>query len=371
MNQPTHFLALTQEENMDHPVLQRLHLAAGANVVEEQGRSLITHYGHPKRELHALKQGAGLMDRSACRRIEAHGKDRVRYLNSMLSNEVASLTPGSGSYGLLLTVQGKVIADLNLYTQADRLLLVFSPEVAEAGMAVLEKFLIADKVSWHDVSREMLQLSLQGPMARTIVQRAFPTAEVPELAHQHTQIALGDGQALLIHADRLGLGGFELMVPALQYEPVWYALTAAGAVPVGSTAFEMLRVERGKPLVGKDIGANTIPQEAGKDFEDRAISYKKGCYIGQEVVCRVKSRGQVNWMLTAFQLPPEVTVGTRLFAQSKDVGWVTSRVESPELGVIGLGYVHRNARTIGQHLAAGVPDSPLQVEMRELPPSTP
>lgn len=357
---------------MAHAVLTRLHQAAGAHFQEAASgnSSRVEHYGHIRREIKALRTGVGLIDCSHDARIEAHGKDRVRFLNSMLSNEVATLQPGQGSYALLLTPQGKVVADLQVYSYEDLLLLTLSAEVHGPGMGLLDKYLIADKVTWKDISDQTALLSLQGPLLQTVLERVLPGVQLPSGPYGHALHMLNEGAVRLLGHDRLGLGGIDLVVPLAHLEPLWHALLAAGATPVGQHACEVVRVEQGRPRVGLDVSANNIPQEAGNAFEARAISYKKGCYIGQEVVCRVKSRGHVNWMLTQFKLPPQATVAQRLFLDGKDVGWVTSVVESPDHGPVGLGYVHRNARKIGEKLFLGSAEGPAQVELQELP-STP
>lgn len=356
---------------MAHAVLTRLHKSVGAQFQEEGSHHdpRVEHYGNIRREIKALRSGAGLIDCSHDARIEAHGKDRIRFLNSMLSNEVASLQPGQGSYALLLTPQGKVVADMQVYVYADHLLMTVSAEVREAGMALLDKYLIADKVTWKDVADQTALLSLQGPMIKTVLERVLPGVVFPTDAYGHSSHALNEGAVELLTHDRLGQGGVDLIIPLAHLEPMWHALLAAGAFPVGRKAYEIVRVEEGRPRVGQDVSANNIPQEAGSAFEARAISYKKGCYIGQEVVCRVKSRGHVNWMLTQLKLPTEARTGQRLFLDGKDVGWITSVVESPEQGPMGLGYVHRNARKLGEQLRIGAADAELQAGIQELPSS--
>lgn len=351
---------------MAHPSLNRIHLLAGAELGSLHGRQEILNFRNVRREVRGIRSGAGILDRSHWIRVEARGRDRVRFLNGMLSNEVTRLEAGTGSYSLLLTIQGKVVADVNVYAFSDYLLLLLHPGVHSAAMAALDKYLIADKVTWHDVSERDGVLCLQGPFAGEALTRAIPNLTLPSRPHDHVQLPMGDGQALITYEDRLGVGGFELHLPMIHYEPMWHALVAAGAIPVGEQAYEIVRVEEGRPSVGQDIGPSTIPLEAGPTFERESISYEKGCYLGQEVVCRVKSRGQVNWMLTAFRLSPEVQTGMRLFSGEKDVGWISSRVESPEQGWIGLGFVHRTARTLHESLSVGQPGSPLTVQMLEV-----
>lgn len=351
---------------MAHPSLNRIHLGAGAELGTLNGRPEILNFRNVRREIRAIRSGAGILDRSHWIRIEARGRDRVRFLNGMLSNEVARLEVGSGSYSLLLTIQGKVVADVTVYAFVDYLLLLLHPGAHEPAMASLEKYLIADKVSWHDVSERDGLISIQGPFAGEALQRVIPGLTLPVRPHDHVQVPMGDGQALITHEDRLGVGGYELHLPLIHYEPMWCALVAAGAIPVGEQAFDIVRVEEGRPSVGQDVGLTTLPLEAGAAFEREAISYEKGCYLGQEVVCRVKSRGQVNWMLTALKLTPEAKTGQRLFAGEKDVGWITSSVESPEQGWIGLGYVHRTARKLGQTLSVGQPDAAVMVTLLEV-----
>lgn len=334
-------------------LIAQLEQTLGNVLVAQENFRRVLAYGPVQREVEALEQGAGLIEHSAFRRVEAHGKDRVRFLNGMLSNELKSLVAGQGTYGLLLTTQGKVVADVTVYVFDEKLLLTFSPLVALAGREMLEKFLIADKVTWQEVSDELAQLSLQGPQAGEVLRRCFPGITLPTEPHALMTHALSEGELWIAAEDSLGLGGFELFMPWVHYEPIWRALSVAGAIPVGERAFEVVRIRNGVPQVGTDVGPQNIPLEAGELLEARAIHYKKGCYIGQEVVCRVKSRGHVNWMLTAFALPLEAQVGQRLFSGEKDVGWITSIADEEPSGRRGLGYVHRNARQLGQALQLG------------------
>lgn len=344
-------------------LLSRLEQEQGDVTVAQEPYRRVLSYGSLRREADALLSGAGLLEHASHRRVEAHGKDRVRFLNGMLSNELKSLEPGQGTYGLLLTTQGKVVSALTVYVFEEKLFLVFAPQVALAGQEMLDKYLIADKVSWKDVSDELAQLSVQGPQAEEVLRRCFPGLELPTEAHGLTQVPLGEGQLWIAAEDDLGLGGYELFLPWIHYEPIWRALCVAGAVPVGELAFQSVRIRRGIPQVGTDVGLQNIPLEAGPRLESRAIHYKKGCYIGQEVVCRVKSRGHVNWMLTAFELPAKVEVGQRLFAGQKDVGWITSLSEVEGTLRHGLGYVHRNARTLGSTLSIGAADGEQQARL--------
>jgi folate-binding protein YgfZ len=290
----------------------------------------------------ALRSGAGLFDASAREVVRLTGPDRVSFLQGMVTQDVEKLPEGSVADAALLTPKGAMVADARVVKRADDFLLLTEPGFGPVVRGGLERYLISEDAELSDVTAEFGQLSLVGPEAEALAARALglPAANGDALrpfdAGGTTGWALPQG---------LLLPGVDLLVPTAALGGVFDRLLEAGATPVGFGALEVLRVERGTPRFGVDMDERTIPLEANLQ---RAIHYQKGCYIGQEVIARATFRGHMNRHLVGLRFAgalPEPR--TELFVGDRRVGWVTSVVDSPRLGPIGLGYAHRDVEQPG------------------------
>jgi len=346
--------------------LRKAHEAAGATFQQDGDWEVPRHYGNPTEEVRVLKQGAGVLDLSEFESFQVSGRDRIRFLNSMLSNEISRLVAGQGAYATLLSIQGRMVADFRVLTFENHVVLLSSRDTTSAGIGMLDRYLIADKVTFSSQKDSHAWISLQGPEAAQVLKTAFPELSRPSSEYHHEALPESAGGGFVVASDRSGFGGFDLAIPIDSLESVWTLLLASGGLPMGRQALEIARVERGIPLPGKDL-EDRIPLEAGEAFEAAAISHHKGCYIGQEVVCRIKSRGHVNWLLTAFTLAEGGEAGDRLFSPQKDVGWLSTVVDSPDLGRIGLGFVHRMARKMDSSLAIGALEGTHKAVIHEIP----
>jgi folate-binding protein YgfZ len=312
-----------------------------------------TSFGDAAAEYRALTESAGLVDMPERGRLDVTGGDRSDFLQGMLSNDVKKLVPGTGCPSLLLTEQGKVVADVIVLATADRLILDGIQDGLAAAQVALERFIVADDV-------ELLPdgggrtFALLGPAAADVVARL--ALAVPADAYDH--VMTGDGNTS-VHVTRVpvpGAGGFLCRVPSTAAASWWQqVLDVGGTVPVGSEAFEVLRIESGQPRFGRDVGPETLALEA--PYEP-AINFRKGCYLGQEVMERVTARGHVNRKLVGLVLESETPppLGARLHAGDRDIGWVTSAAWSWRLGrPIALGYVRREHLEPGTRLTVGAP----------------
>lgn len=321
--------------------LHDLHAAAGATFAAPCGLELPLHYGDAAAEYTAVRQAAGLLDRSDAGVLEVTGRDRAAFLHAMLSNDITSLTPGRGCAAAFLDVHGKVQVLLLVWALQDRLLVLTPHGMAGPTFEMLDKYLFAEKATFRDATGEHSLLMLAGPEAPGLAAR-LTGAEPPDVAWAHTEATL-DGIAV-----RLVRGGGEIaeievwIVAAAEAGPrVWRALTAAGVRPVGFTAREALRIEAGTPLYGHDVDETVLLPEIPSE---RWISPTKGCYIGQEVVVRIRDRGHVNRHLRGLVFDGESVPAAddSVLAGEGEVGRVTSAAWSFGLKrPVALGFVRR------------------------------
>lgn len=321
--------------------LHDLHAAAGAAFAAPCGLELPLDYGDAAAEYAVVRQAAGLLDRSDAGVLEVTGRDRAAFLHAMLSNDVSSLTPGQGCAAAFLDVHGKVQVLLLVWALPDRLLVLTPHGMAGPTVEMLDKYLFAEKAIFRDATGERSLLMLAGPEAPGLAHRLTGTP-VPEGAWAHTEATL-DGVAV-----RLVRGGGEiaeaevwLVAPAGAGSSVWRVLMAAGARPIGLRARDALRIEAGTPLFGHDVDASVllpeIPTEAW-------VSGTKGCYIGQEVVVRIRDRGHVNRHLRGLVLDGEAVPapGDPVLAGESEIGRITSAAWSFGLKrPVALGFVRR------------------------------
>ena len=299
----------------------------------------------------AAREAAALLDRSDRGRIVVSGADRATYLNGLLTNDIAALAPGTGCYAAYLTPQGRMIADLFVYNVGDVLLLSMDGSVTATVLGKLDQFIFSEDVQLGDVSIAFAQTAVVGPDApRVVAQVVSASSEVLAAMPLHACVRLpfhGESVVIARTAD-LGEPGFDLYVPGEQAGQVDAGLRRAGAVAIDRDTAEALRIEAGVPTFRADMDEETIPLEAG--IESRAISFSKGCYVGQEVIIRVLHRGHgrvarklAGLVMAGGDPPPAGSVVVSTDDSAKDVGAVTSSTNSPVLGhAIALAYLHRD-----------------------------
>jgi tRNA-modifying protein YgfZ len=302
----------------------------------------------------AVREDCGLLDRSERGKLAFTGSQAKVFLQGQVTNDVEALAPGGGCYAALLSPKGKMLGDLRILDAGDELLLDTERGALQAIFNVIHHARIGFDAALHKRTLQRGLLSLVGPQARRV---AGPDAEpLPDEEHAHTGVTV-DGIAARAIVTDLGL---DLLCDAEDTEALAAALTARGAVVVVEGAVEALRVEHGRPRYGIDLDDATIPQEAG--LNERAVSFTKGCYVGQETVARLHYKGKPNRHLRGLRLSEPVAPGTELTLGEKAVGRVGSVVRSPALGPIGLALVRREAEP-GAVVSAGTANA----EVVELP----
>ncbi len=277
----------------------------------------------------ALCTGAAWLDLSDRGKIKVTGEDRARLLHAMTTNHVQQLTPGAGCYAFFLNAQGRILADVNILCRPDHLLLDLEPETREKIYQHLDRYIIADDATLEDVTTQTATIAVEGPKAGDVLEAA--RAPVPEAEYSTIEW----GERLVARINTTGGLGFFAFAPAADKTALIAQLEAAGAVAGDAEAFRVVRLEHGKARYGEDMGERFLAQEAN---QPHALHFSKGCYLGQEIVERVRSRAQIHRVLKPLVLetkePP--APGTKL----PDNTEITSAAYSPALDkVVALGYV--------------------------------
>ena len=338
--------------------LHEFHHGLGARFAEVNGAEVVADYGDARAEHGALRETAGILDLSFRARLCVTGADRKTFLHGQVTNDVKALQPGTGCYAALITAKGKMQSDLNIWCLDDELLLDFEPGLSNAVAQRLDKFIIAADVQIVDAAPDYGLVSVQGPQAEAVVRMLALPWEIPakpEGSSTTTDATLG--QLYLMNQPRTGTAGFDVFAPTAALGAVADKLVAAAKSldgrAAGWDALELARIEAGIPRYGADMDENNLPPEAGLDA--RAISYTKGCYIGQEVLARIRTYGQVAKALRGLRLADDLKTlpakGDKLFQKGKEIGFITSAVYSPTFQAnLALGYVRREANQIGNEL---------------------
>jgi len=297
------------------------------------------------RELAAVREGAGLFHLPGRGVLEVGGSDRVRWLDGMISADVKSLATGGGAPGLLLTRQGRIVADLHVLARDGAFWLELEGAALPAVLEQLSRYVIADDITLGDRRAELARLAVEGPRAAALL--AAAGAGVADLApHAWRESRIGDATVTAAAYGFTGLPGFQLFAPARDAEAVAAALQEAGAAPASADTLECLRIAAGVPWLGRELDESVLPAEARLEA---AISNSKGCYTGQEVVTRMRTRGRVGHLLVGLRFEGDALParGAEIEGATGRIGQVTSSVLSPEAGAIGLGFVRAEEATPG------------------------
>ena len=306
-----------------------------------------------------LRSAVGLFDIASRGLLELSGVDRLRFLHGLVSCDVKGLVPGSGTYGFFTSGQGKVLTDFALLAFEDRLWLDLPPGMGEEIAAHLAKYVIADRVEIRAIDGGV-PVALVGA---GLVELLPELASLPEGAWGHGKVEIGGVEVELCRNPRFGAPGAVAWVSAEIVERFRAAMIERGARPVGFEDLEVLRVEAGIPRFGVDFGPENFPQETGQ--EEAAVSYTKGCYLGQEVIARIHYRGGVQRSLRGLKFSGAIPEkGAVLRFEEREAGAVGSTARSTRFGAIGLAVVHKRGAAAGTRLT--LPDGSL-AEVVDLP----
>lgn len=336
---------------MPNPLVTH-HETMGARL--QEGRIPLS-YTNPVEEYWAVRNHSGLVDLSHIGLLRVTGRDRLAFLNGLLTNEILKMREGTGVRSALLNTKARVLADLYLYAREDDLLVDTGDVPGASVRDILERFIITEDVQVKDVTSEFVHLTLQGQQAAENVRDLFGITFADMNPLQHKML----GPTMIVSRDRTGQSGYDMIIPGDEAEAIWQGFLLKGVTPVGLDALEVLRLEAGYPRYGVDVDENTIILEAG--YKD-AISFTKGCYLGQEVVARATHIGRVNKNLIQFQTNSDhvPSAKSKMVASGKEAGYVTSAAFSPGLRVVvGLGYAQRDFAKEGTKLLVESDNGPL------------
>ncbi len=358
---------------MKHSRLHERHAKLGATFEEIAGWEMPSQYGDWVGEHRAVRQTVGLADLSHRGKIRVTGDDRVKWLQSIISNDILPLQPGQGRYSSFLTHKGKMLGYFRVYAQTDAVWLEDVGEVGDATFQALRKFLLyGTKAKMENGAESWGLLLVSGPKACAAVKTAFgvDVSDVKPVNFVTAQI--GGQTALVCRTEETGEDDIEILLSTDAVVTAWERLmeagTAHGIKPVGSHAREALRMEAGLPKAGPDLNEEIVPPEA--NLEEKAFSLTKGCYPGQEVVARMDTYGNVRRHLVGLvvegsTIPPR---GAKLFSGNREVGWISSATHSPQLGMpIAFGFPLRDFSTPATPLTIEIDGTRIGATVKALP----
>lgn len=302
------------------------------------------------REYAELTEGCGVLDRSERGKLALIGPGAKTFLHGQVTNDVEGLEPGGGCYAAFLTPKGKMLGDLRILDAGDELLLDTERVALQELFNMIRRFSIGYELQLHKRTLQSGLVSLIGPAADEVA----GTADLDGAEHAHCPVRIGELSARAIRTD----AGIDLLLDAALTAALLEQLRGRGAVEVSDSAAECLRVERGRPRYGVDLDATVIPQEAG--LNERAVSFTKGCYVGQETVARLFYRGKPNRHLRGLRLEAPAQSGMPITLEGRDVGRLGSVCVSPRLGPLALALVRREAAE-GAQVTVGPEEIPARV----------
>jgi folate-binding protein YgfZ len=328
------------------------------DVGEYRGVTTAARFGDPQAEFAALRGGCGVYDLGFRAKISLTGGDRVRWLNGMVTNNIRDLAVGQGVYAFLLNPQGHILGDLYAYNQAhnpsESITVDTDLAQAEKILATFDHFIIMDDVEVGNLSEQVTALGIAGPTSSAVL--AAAGFAIPEMRALQVQSVMWQGtECTLVRGEDPERVLYEIWIAPGSVRQLWDTLVAVGAAVVGSEALEMQRIVSGIPRYGVDIRERDLPQETE---QVRALNFNKGCYVGQEIVERIRSRGAVHRKFTGFvaEGAGQIAAGTKIVAGEKEVGEITSAASLPLAGgekTVALGYIRREVGVPGREVTIG------------------
>ncbi len=315
--------------------LHSQHESLNASFKEENGWLLPEYFSLPEKEWEAVRTSIGILDFNHVGKILIQGRDRASFLHNMVSNDIKSLSPGSYRYATLLTPKGKMISDLYIYAFENYFLIALNENLVQTVIDKLSAFVISEDVQIQNVTSSYGFLSIQGPQSTTFI-KANDLNSFKAQAFLH---------------DRFSEDGYDIWVPIENIIPLWKHLNVGEKItPIGMPTYQILRIEAGIPVFGVDMNENTIPNEANLE---KAISWTKGCYPGQEIVARIKYLGNVRKILSGLIFEGEKIPKpqSKVFRDNKEIGNITSSVYSLALKKpIALGIIKKTPTDDGTQI---------------------
>ncbi len=329
-----------------------------ATVAEYRGATTASRFSDRDPEFARLREHCGVYDLGYRAKISLTGGDRVRWLNGMVTNNIRDLATGQGVYAFLLNPQGRILGDLYAYNRGESIVIDTDRSQVEKMLATFDHYIIMDDVEVTNLSDSVTALGIAGPKSREVLAAAgiaIPDTNPLEIFEAKCTCDCECTQCTAVRGEDAGHETYELWLAPGDVRKTWEALVAHGATPVGSEALEIHRIVSGIPMYGVDIRERDLPQETE---QARALNFNKGCYVGQEIVERIRSRGAVHRKFSGFLADsrPPIAAGTKVVAGEKEVGEITSFVA---FGVpnaektVALGYIRREFGNPGREVMIG------------------
>jgi folate-binding protein YgfZ len=344
------------------PLLDAIRTHSGNDLpaADYRGAATASRFADPQQEFAALTTACGIYDLGFRARLSLTGGDRTRWLNGMVTNNIRDLAVGHGVYAFLLNPQGRILGDMYAYNQGESITIETDRSQVEKILATFDHYIIMDDVEVTDVSDQQTALGLAGPRARAILNLAgieVPNLQPLQMIAPHCNCDCGCVECTVIRGEDgpHESDSYEIWLAPKDVYKTWQTLIAAGATPVGSEALEIQRIVAGVPLYGVDIHERDLPQETE---QMRALNFNKGCYVGQEIVERIRSRGNVHRKFTGFVAEGATTIvaGDKIVFDEKEVGEITSvailGAASAER-TVALGYIRREIGVPGREVTIG------------------
>jgi len=332
--------------------LAEYHASQGATLGEYHGALVPSCFTEPVAEHKAVREASGLFDFSFRGKFAMKGQDHAKFLHRIVSNDIKRLAPGQGTYATLLNPQGHILVDMRLYCAEDRFFVDTDADLRSKALGGLRRYVISDQVEFEPL--ELYALAFQGPRSRPLLEKTLHISFPSMREYDHFATNYAGFPVRVVCVSSTGEEGYEVWADAKGLLAVWGAACGQAPtydmLPCGTQALETLRIEAGIPRYAQELGEDTIPNEAGLW---NALSFNKGCYVGQEIVERARSRGHVNWKLMGLVVESEAAPppGEKLARDGKEIGEVTSSCVSPTLGkTIAMAYLRREVSEPGTRL---------------------
>ena len=304
-------------------------------------------YGDPENETALVRSSSGITDLSYRGKLTISGKDHIKLLQGMLTNDMVKLETWSGNHVTALTVKGRILADIRAFKFPDFMFLDLEDGQQSVLAEHLNKFKLSYRAEIKDSTADFFHFHICGPESAENIKSLLKADTGGLTEYGSKTIDFNGSELFMIKINRTGETGFDLITSREHGEGLFGEFTGNGIKPFGNLAFNTMRIEAGIPAYGIDMDENTIPIEAG--LWD-ALDFEKGCYIGQEVIARIKWRGRVNWHLVGFETAgkSEITAGNKIFNENKEIGRITSTTFSQTLNkTLALGYIRREFKDAG------------------------
>ncbi len=319
------------------------------------GCEVPSHYGNFEDEYRRLRKEAVVRDVSHFGKIKVVGRDRLRFLQGMLTNDVKVLEPGNGAHALFLDVKGHIHADMKIYAFTDHVLLILQHYLVEKLMMGLDRYIMSEDVRISDVTGDLCMIQILGPDSVSFLE-SKGIQELPANLYDHRTISIAGHDCSLIRLP----SGFAVLAPTSAAPEI---LTYWDGPLIGARAFEVFRIESGLPLMYRDMDETNFPQEVGLTG---ALNFLKGCYLGQETMARIDAQGHVNRHLVGIASSTPVSAGDKIFRENKEIGRITSTTYSLLLNQpFSIGYIRREFSKEGETVEVGGQNTPAIV--RPLP----